>query len=48
VVLDALSQQALRHTHSRYFEDVVELVPGSPQVQALIMGSENSPHDSEK
>jgi len=51
VVLDAPSEEALRHTHSRYFENfenVVELVVGSPQVQALLMGPEKSPHESEK
>jgi hypothetical protein len=50
VLLDAPSKEALRHTHSRYFEDfenVVELVVGSPQVQALLMGSEKSLHESE-
>ena len=30
VLLDAPSEQALRHTHSRYFEDVVELVRFTP------------------
>jgi hypothetical protein len=51
VLLDAPSQEALRHTHSRYFENfenVVELVIGSPQVQALLVGPEKSLHESEK
>ena len=48
VLLDAPSEEAVRHTHSRYFEDVVELVRGSPQVQALLMGTAKSPHESEE
>jgi len=36
VLLDAPSEAALRHTHGRYFENVVELVRSSPQVQALL------------
>ncbi len=48
VLLDAPSEEALMHTHSRYFEDVVELVRGSPQVQALLMGTAKSLHESEK
>jgi hypothetical protein len=48
VVLDAPSQEALRRTHSRYFENVVELARGSAQVQALLMGRAKSPHESEK
>jgi hypothetical protein len=50
VLLDAPSKQALRHTHSRYFENfenVDELVIGSPQVQALLMETAATPHDSE-
>jgi hypothetical protein len=47
VLLDAPSEEALRHTHSRYFESVVELVRGSPQVQALLMGTAKSLHESE-
>jgi hypothetical protein len=50
VLLDAPSKEALRHTHSRYFENfenVVELVIGSPQVQALLMETAATPHDSE-
>jgi hypothetical protein len=47
VVLDAPSEEALRHTHSRYFESVAELVRGSPQVQAVLMGTAKSPHESE-
>jgi hypothetical protein len=48
VLLDAPSEEALRHTHSRYFEDVVELVRGSPQVEALLMSTAKSPHESEE
>jgi hypothetical protein len=48
VVLDAPSEEALRHTHSRYFESVAELVRGSPQVQAVLMGTAKSLHESEK
>ena len=47
VLLDAPSREALRHTHSRYFEDVVELVCGSPQVQALLMETATTPRESE-
>jgi hypothetical protein len=47
VLLDAPSREALRHTHSRYFEDVVELVRGSPQVQALLMETATAPRESE-
>jgi hypothetical protein len=47
VLLDAPSKEALRHTHSRYFEDVVELVRGSPQVQALLTWTASSPRESE-
>jgi hypothetical protein len=46
VVLDAPSEEALRHTHGRYFESVAELVRGSPQVQAVLMGTAKSPHES--
>jgi hypothetical protein len=48
VVLDAPSEEALRHTYSRYFEDLVELARGSPQVQAVLMGTAKSPHESEE
>jgi hypothetical protein len=48
VLLDAPSEEAVRRTHARYFEDGARVMVGSPQVQALIMGSEKSPHDSEK
>jgi hypothetical protein len=47
VLLDAPSKEALRHTHSRYFEDVVELARGSPQVQALLMETATTPRESE-
>lgn len=48
VVLDAPSEEALRHTHSRYFESVAELIFTSPQVQALLTGTAKSQHKSEK
>jgi hypothetical protein len=48
VVLDAPSEEALRHTHSRYFDSVAELLRGSPQVQALLMSTAKSPHESEE
>jgi hypothetical protein len=47
VLLDAPSEEALRRTHGRYFENVVELVRGSPEVQALLMGTAKSLHESE-
>ena len=47
VLLDAPSEEAIRRSHGRYFESVVELVGGSPQVQALLMGTAKSPHESE-
>ena len=37
VLLDAPSEEALRRTHGRYFENVEELVRGSAQIQALLM-----------
>jgi hypothetical protein len=48
VLLDAPSKEALRRTHSRYFESVVELARGSAQVQALLTGEAKSPRESEK
>jgi hypothetical protein len=48
VLLDAPSKEALQRTHSRYFESVAELMSGSPQVQAWIMGTAKSLHDSER
>ncbi len=48
VVLDAPSEEALRHTHSRYFETVAELVRNSAQVQALVMSAPTSPQKSER
>jgi hypothetical protein len=39
VLLDAPSEEALRRTHGRYFESVAELACGSPQTQALLMGT---------
>jgi hypothetical protein len=39
VLLDAPSVEALRRTHGRYFESVAELACGSPQTQALLMGT---------
>jgi hypothetical protein len=47
VLLDAPDEAALRHTHGRYFESVVELARGSAQVQALLMGTAKSLHESE-
>jgi len=48
VVLDAPSEEALRHTHGRYFESVAELLRGSPQVQAVLMGTAKSHLESEE
>jgi hypothetical protein len=48
VILDAPSMEALRHTHSRYFETVVELMHGSAQVQAWIAETANSPRGQER
>jgi hypothetical protein len=39
VLLDAPSEAALRRTHGRYFESVAELLRGSIQTQALLMGT---------
>ena len=47
VVLDAPSEDALRRTHSRYFQSVAELVRASAQAQAALMGTATSPHESE-
>jgi hypothetical protein len=47
VLLDARDEAALRRTHGRYFESVAELVGSSPQVQALLMGTAKSLHESE-
>lgn len=44
VLLDAPSIEALRHTHGRYFESVAELARGTPQVQALLMETMESPN----
>ena len=43
VILDAPSMEALRHTHSRYFESVADLMRRSPQFQALIAETVKSP-----
>jgi hypothetical protein len=48
VLLDAPSEEALRRTHSRYFENVVELVRASTQIQPLLMPTAKSPLQSEK
>jgi hypothetical protein len=48
VLLDAPSQEALRHTHSRYFETVAELLRGSAKIQALPAGTANSARESGK
>ena len=48
VLLDAPSEEALRHTHGRYFESVAELIVSSPQVQALLTETAKSPQESEK
>jgi hypothetical protein len=48
IILEAPSEEAVRHTHGRYFaRDVAELVCTSPQVQALLMSTLESPHESE-
>ena len=47
VILDAPSEEALRRTHSRYFESVAELVRGSPKVQALITETAKLPLEHE-
>jgi hypothetical protein len=46
VLLDAPSKEALRHTHGRYFESVAELARGTPQVQAILMGTLQLPRES--
>jgi len=48
VLLDAPSEEALRHTHGRYFETVEELLRSSPQIQASLMETPKSPRESEK
>jgi hypothetical protein len=48
VILDAPSLEALRHTHSRYFESVVDLVQGSPQVQAWFAETSKLPLEHER
>ena len=47
VVLDAPSEEALRHTHSRYFESVAELVRSSAQIEPLLMWTAKSPREPE-
>ena len=48
VILEAPSEEAVRHTHGRYFaKDVAELVRGSTQAQAVIMSTAELPHQSE-
>jgi hypothetical protein len=47
VLLDAPSKQALRHTHSRYFESVAELVRSSAQIEPLLMWTAKSPREPE-
>jgi len=48
VILDAPSKEALRRTHSRYFESVAELVRGSAQVQALMTKTAKFPLEHER
>jgi len=48
VLLDAPSEEALRHTHGRYFETVEELLRSSPQIQAALVETAKSLHESEK
>ena len=48
VLLDAPSEEALRHTHGRYFETVEELLRSSPQIQAALTETAESRHESEK
>ena len=44
VILEAPSEEAVRHTHGRYFaKDVAELVRSSTQAQALLMSTVESP-----
>jgi hypothetical protein len=48
VILEAPSEEAVHHTHGRYFaKDVAELVRSSAQAQALLMSTLESPHESE-
>jgi hypothetical protein len=46
VLLDAPSEEALRRTHSRYFESVAELACGSPETQAMLMRTLESSRES--
>jgi len=47
VILEAPSEEAVRHTHGRYFaKNIAELVAASQQVQALLMPTTKSPHPS--
>ncbi len=44
VLLDAPNEEALRHTHSRYFEEsVASLIRSSAQIQVLLMSEDKSP-----
>ena len=47
VILDAPSIQALRRTHSRYFESVTEILRGSDRILAPAVGTVNSPLERE-
>jgi len=47
VILDAPSLQALRHTHSRYFESVAEILRGSDRILAPPVGTANPPLERE-
>ncbi len=48
VILEAPSEEAVRHTHGRYFaRDLAELVGSSAQAQALLASTGDSPRESE-
>ena len=48
VVLDAPSEEAIRHTHSRYFESVAELVRSLAEIQSLPVLTPHSPLGPER
>ncbi len=48
VLLDAPSEEVLRHTHGRYFFSSVAQLIASPQVQALLIDKEKPPRESEE
>ena len=48
VILEAPNEEALRRTHSRYFESVAELARNATQVQAYTLSTPNPPRRPER